>query len=64
MITSNLYFILITQGKTSDALSKLLSLQAKDALLIVHDSNDSTITTEQRIHIALVQSGDLIKVLI
>jgi len=55
---------LITQGKTSDALSKLLSLQAKDALLIVHDANDSTITTEQRIHIALVQSGDLIKVVI
>ncbi|VDK19482.1 unnamed protein product [Anisakis simplex] len=50
------------KGKTSEALSKLMSLQAKEALLITRDEQ-GRILSEQGIDIELVQRGDLIKVL-
>jgi hypothetical protein len=51
------------QGKTSEALTKLLSLQAKEALLVTR-GQDGNITSEKSIDIELVQLGDLIKVLV
>jgi len=50
------------KGKTSEALSKLMSMQAKEARLITKDK-DGQILTERGIDIELVQRGDLIKVL-
>ncbi|KAE9555162.1 hypothetical protein FO519_001657 [Halicephalobus sp. NKZ332] len=50
------------KGKTSEALSKLMSMQAKEARLITRDK-DGHIITERGIDIELVQRGDLIKVL-
>ncbi|KAE9547753.1 hypothetical protein FO519_009034 [Halicephalobus sp. NKZ332] len=50
------------KGKTSEALSKLMSMQAKEARLITRDK-DGHIVTERGIDIELVQRGDLIKVL-
>uniref|UniRef100_A0A914DZB3 P-type Cu(+) transporter n=1 Tax=Acrobeloides nanus TaxID=290746 RepID=A0A914DZB3_9BILA len=50
------------KGQTSEALTKLMSLQAKVALLITKDK-EGNIISERRIEIELVQRGDLIKVL-
>ncbi|CAJ0941021.1 unnamed protein product, partial [Mesorhabditis belari] len=49
------------KGKTSEALSRLMSLQAREATLITMDSDGHT-TSERGIDIELVQRGDLIKV--
>uniref|UniRef100_A0A914YT71 P-type Cu(+) transporter n=1 Tax=Panagrolaimus superbus TaxID=310955 RepID=A0A914YT71_9BILA len=50
------------KGKTSEALSKLMSMQAKEARLITRDS-EGNILSERGIDIELVQRNDLIKVL-
>jgi P-type Cu+ transporter len=50
------------KGKTSEALSKLMSMQAKVALLITKDENGH-INSERGIDVELVQRGDLLKVL-
>ncbi|KHN77060.1 Copper-transporting ATPase 1 [Toxocara canis] len=50
------------KGKTSEALSKLMSLQAKEAMLVTRDDH-GRILSEQGIDIELVQRGDLIKVI-
>ncbi|XGW15707.1 hypothetical protein V3C99_001281 [Haemonchus contortus] len=50
------------KGKTSEALSRLMSLQAKEATLITMDS-DGRVTSERGINIELVQRNDLIKVI-
>uniref|UniRef100_F1KV44 P-type Cu(+) transporter n=1 Tax=Ascaris suum TaxID=6253 RepID=F1KV44_ASCSU len=50
------------KGKTSEALSKLMSLQAKEAMLITRD-DQGRVLSERGIDIELVQRGDLIKVM-
>lgn len=52
---------LIFQGKTSEALAKLMSLQATDALLLEMDK-EGNILREDKIKIDLVQRGDILKV--
>lgn len=49
------------KGKTSEALNKLMSMQAKVAILITRDENGH-ILSERGIDVELVQRGDLIKV--
>ncbi|KAK6021453.1 e1-E2 ATPase, partial [Ostertagia ostertagi] len=57
-----LIIALILKGKTSEALSRLMSLQAKEATLITMDS-EGRVTSERGINIELVQRNDLIKVI-
>ena len=52
---------MIWQGKTSEALAKLMSLQATDAVLLEMDK-EGNILLEDKIKVDLVQRGDMLKV--
>ena len=51
----------VAKGKTSDALSKLLSLQALEGCLVTLDK-EGNVEKEQIIDATLIKKGDLIKV--
>lgn len=52
----------LAKGKSSAALSKLMSLTPSTALMLVTDPNTGQVTAEKRIPTELIQLGDLVKI--
>lgn len=53
----------LVQGKTSAALSMLMSLQSSEAVIVERD-DDGNVVQEKCIPLELVQRGDILKVVI
>ena len=56
------YMEVVAKGKTSEALSKLMDLQATHAILLRIDAASGEVVGEEEIGIELVQQGDVLKV--
>ncbi|XP_047738243.1 copper-transporting ATPase 2 [Hyalella azteca] len=52
----------VTKGKTSEALAKLISLQATEACLVTIDPDTKQVLTEKIIDVELIQRADVLKV--
>ncbi|KAF2364187.1 Heavy metal-associated domain copper ion-binding [Trinorchestia longiramus] len=52
----------VTKGKTSEALAKLISLQATEACLVTIDPDSKQVLTEKIIDVELIQRADVLKV--
>ncbi len=52
----------IARGKTSDALSKLISLQPLEAIILTRSADNNT-ETETTMDVELVEKDDILKVL-
>lgn len=52
----------LLQGKTSEALAKLISLQPTEATLVTLDPETKQVLAEKTIDVELIQRADILKV--
>ncbi|CAG8504842.1 5589_t:CDS:1 [Paraglomus occultum] len=62
-VTFGRYLENMAKGKTSAALSKLMSLTPSTTTIITRDSKTGEVTSEKRIPTELIQVGDIIKII-